>query len=268
MRLGVDWTSGRHLETVKALIGEGHAGFCEIMIDNFLHLPVDALRECFEGIDVSFHIMNSRFIQRDAREIELLARTLKPWIAALRPLYISDHLASFFHEGRQLPFPMEVDYEGDYGLIKERFSSWQDLVGTPVLLENYASMLDSGRAQPDFLERLTAETGSGLLFDFSNAVVALENGGPALDRWSSLISRTRHFHVSGFRKSDGDPVITIDSHDVDLAPESIAFIARSRAAWADRAERTLVVERDAPLDVAIPRSSWREDLKRVREACA
>jgi uncharacterized protein (UPF0276 family) len=253
---------------VKALIADGHAGFCEIMIDNFLHLPVDALRECFEGIDVSFHIMNSRFIQRDAHELELLAQTLKPWIAGLRPIYVSDHLASFFHEGRQLPFPMEVDYDGGYGLIKERFSRWQDLVGAPVLLENYASMLDSGRGQPDFLERLTAETGTGLLFDFSNAVVAWENSGLALERWTPLIAKTRHFHVSGFRRSDGDPVIAIDSHDVDLAPETINFIAQSSAAWAVGAERTLVVERDAPLDVAIPRSNWRDDLGRVREACA
>jgi hypothetical protein len=233
------------------------------MIDNFIHIDPEMLKKSFPGIPLSFHIMNSQFFRRDVAELKTLATKLKPFIRELRPAYVSDHLADFSHEGRRYPFPQEIDYRGDRAAALGRVKLWQDLVGSQLLLENYPSILDGGRAQPEFLDALVRETGAGLLLDLSNAVVAERNCGLALEAWTPLVRRAERFHVAGHRAADTVPPIIQDSHDCALSPETLDFLRRCKPLLEGR-ERSLVVERDA--DIAV--ESWSKDIAEAQEALA
>ena len=263
MIFGANWTSPKHLPVIRSLLQQGRIDFCEVMIDNFLHLSPDSLNSAFPGTPLSFHIMNSQFILRDAEELKSLAARLKTFIRELRPTYVSDHLAIFSEGGRRLPFPQEIDYRRDSAAVLDRVKLWQDLVGTPILFENYPSILDGGRAQPEFLDALVQETGAGLLLDLSNAVVAERNCGLPLAAWTPLIQRAERFHAAGYREADTHPPIVQDSHDCELSPETLAFLRRSKPLLSGR-ECSLVIERDANIAV----ESWSQDIAEARAALA
>jgi uncharacterized protein (UPF0276 family) len=168
-------------------------------------------------------------------------------------------LAVFSHEGRRLPFPQEINYPEEYAQTRERVELWQELLGTPLLLENYPSILDAGRAQRDFLDRLLTETGAELLFDFSNAVVARENCGDPLAAWAPLVRRSRQFHVAGYRLAGTAPEIVMDSHDGSLSADAFDFLRQSKVLLEGR-DCSIVVERDANVEV----ESWSQDIDGVR----
>lgn len=261
MKIGANWTSPRHLPVLRALLARGGVSFCEVMVDNFLHLDPESLRSAFPGTPLAFHIMNSQFVRRDLPDLKALAARVKPFIHELHPAYVSDHLALFTHEGRRLPFPQEIDYVRDRATVLDRVKSWQDLLGTPVLFENYPSILDGGRAQPEFLAELVEKTGAGLLLDLSNAVVAERNCGLPLEAWTPLIKRAERFHAAGYRAADTVPPIVQDSHDCELSAETLAFMRRCRPLLAGR-ECSLVVERDADIEL----ESWSKDIAAARAA--
>lgn len=233
------------------------------MADNFVHLPPDALSAAFLGAPLAFHVMNSQFLTRPDEELRLLADLLKNLIAHLKPRYVSDHLAVFARGGRRLPFPQEVDYRAEGAGAIEKIKRWQDMLGVPLLLENYPSILDLGRDQPEFLERMTRETGAGLLLDLSNAVVAHKNCGSPLADWENLAVRADCFHVAGYRGSGTEPEFLVDSHDGELSPETIAFLRTAAPKLANR-DASIVVERDAN----ISQESWSRDIAAAKEALA
>lgn len=262
MRIGANWTSPRHLPIVRSLLQEGQISFCEILIDNFLHLPPASLQSVFMDSPVAFHIMNSQFIQKDADELKSWAAKLKVLARTLNPMYVSDHLAIFTHQGRHLPLLQEIDYSTQYAEVRERVTLWQNLLETKICFENFPSMLDVGRNQPDFLERLVEETGAGVLFDFSNAVVAHKNCGVPLEAWTPFIRRSERFHVAGYRLTGTDPDLVLDSHDGEVAGDTLGFLYESKARLNGRSDCSIVVERDA----GIEKESWSRDIASVRAA--
>ncbi|MFI5348875.1 MAG: DUF692 family multinuclear iron-containing protein [Elusimicrobiota bacterium] len=263
MIFGANWTSPRHLPIIRALRTQGRIDFCEVMIDNFIHLSPDSLKSAFPETPLSFHIMNSQFMRRDAGELKSLASKLKAFIRELSPTYVSDHLADFSHAGRRYPFPQEIDYHRDHRLATDRVKQWQETVGTRLLFENYPSILDQGRAQPEFLDSLVQETGAGLLLDLSNAVVARLNCGLPLAAWTPLIQRADRFHAAGYRTADTQPPIVQDSHDCELSVETLSFMRRSKPLL-DGRECSIVIERDAEIAV----DSWSKDIAAARAALA
>jgi hypothetical protein len=263
MKIGANWTSPRNLKTVRTLLQNDHISFSEIMIDNFLHLPANALHAAFPGTPISFHIMNSQFLRRDPAELKVLAGKVRGFIRELKPLYVSDHMAVFSHEDRRLPFPQEIDYPHEYERTRDRVTMWQELLGTPLLLENYPSILDIGREQSSFLERLLSETGAELLFDFSNAVVARENCGAALADWTPLLRRARRFHLAGYRLAGTNPDIVMDSHDCAPSVDTLDFLMQSKP-LIDGRDCSIIVERDANIEI----DSWAADIQAVKAALA
>jgi uncharacterized protein (UPF0276 family) len=261
MKIGVNWTSPRHLPIVRSFLAEGKISYCEVMIDNFLHLTPAAVAEAFPGAPIAFHIMNSQFIRRSPDELKALAVKLKAFIRELRPMYVSDHLAVFTHEGRRLPFPQEIDYRREQAQTLGRVKLWQDLMETPLIFENYPSIAGYGEAQPAFLDTLMRETGAGLLLDLSNAVVAQKNCGVPLAAWLPLVKRAQHFHAAGYRSADTKPEIIQDSHDCELSDDTLGFL-RLIKPEVDGRDCSIVVERDANIEPG----SWSKDISAVRSA--
>lgn len=255
MRLGVNWTSSTNLAAVGELLRRGSADFCEILIDNFLHHEPSVVREVVGERPVAFHVMFSRFIERDEAELAAMGARLRLFAEELKPLYISDHITRFSVAGRSLALLSELDYEADERLVISRAAAWQDMVGARIHFENFPSVLPSGLLQPAFFSRVLAATGAGILFDLSNSLVAQANCGAPVEAWLDLAKATGHMHASGFRRSDTIPPIVLDSHDVSLAEETHALIKTLAAPG-----KTLVIERDANIDV----EAWDRDLIRAR----
>jgi len=172
-------------------------------------------------------------------------------------LYVSDHLLLVHDDdGRRLPQMREVDYS-DARLVA-RAVEWQDRLGTPLVVENFASESTAGRGQVDFFAELWRSAGIRPLFDVSNAIVAELNGGDPAGRWLEAHVPLDTCHISGYRASSVDPHLYVDSHDTPVSDESLALLDAVKDAQGP--PRTIVVERDGMLQP----DSWRSDLARVR----
>ncbi|MEF3365281.1 methanobactin biosynthesis protein MbnB [Methylocystis sp. 9N] len=246
MLVGLNFTLGGTHEMVQRLVDEGHLDYCELLIDNFLQVPPDDLARHFK-CPIGFHVMFSKYLESDLDFLQDLAKRLRVLIDALRPLYVSDHMAYFTHRGRRLYHLGEIDYDADYDWVRRKVDIWQDLLGQKLFIENYPSIMDGGWEAPAFFERLTRDTGAGVLFDASNAVCAFRNCGAPLELWDNVIASTPHFHIAGYNRTIIEPHFTVDSHDGDLAQDTLAFLKRRRSLF-DKPGATITYERDHNID--------------------
>ena len=243
---GINLTTPRHFSTIYELIQSKEVDFCEIMIDNFLHLEPHQIRDELGDIPVSFHIMNSKFIEVDTEGLITLARRIREFISETKPFYVSDHLARFLCDGRYLPRIAELDYSAMERQILDRTMLWQELLGTRLLLENHPSLSSGKRDQADFCKYLLATTSCGMLFDISNAVVADLNRAESRHTWSELASISEHFHIAGYDSTKTEPVLYIDTHDSSVNRETLQY---ANQIWKHKGKSggTLVIERDQNL---------------------
>lgn len=246
MRLGFNFTLGETYGLVQRLIAEEHIDYCELLIDNFLTVPPLELAKSF-SCPIGFHIMFSKFLENDRETLKDLARRLKVYIAALDPIYVSDHVTRFTHGGRHFVHLGEIDYFADYPAVRDKIAFWQDALGRPLLLENFPSVMKGGHAAPEFYERIRRDTGAGVLFDASNAICAEFNCNLPVSRWDDVVASSNHFHVAGYRLSIEEPFIRIDSHAEALAPDTLAYLTSRRALF-DKPNATLTYERDDDIE--------------------
>jgi uncharacterized protein len=259
MQIGFNFTLNGTLDMVQRMIKERQIDYCEMLIDNFLHVPPKELIGAFD-CPVAFHIMFSKFLERDPEGLEKLARRVRVFIDALNPLYVSDHLLRFSHNGRCLFHLGEIDYVNEYHRVRERVEKWQDLLGRRLYLENYPSIMEGGWDAPAFFQRLTRETGAGVLFDASNAICSQHNCGASVSGWTDVLASTRHYHVAGYGTSFIEPHIIQDSHDREMAVDTIDFLSANRTSF-DKDGSTITYERDFEFDY----ESISADLRRLRE---
>jgi len=252
MQIGFNYTLGSTYPLVRQMAQDGEIDFCELLIDNFLQVPPAELAAAFP-CPLGFHIMFSRFLENDQATLEALAERLRDYIAVLRPLYVSDHVATFTHQGRHLYHLAEVDYRSGYPALRARVQWWQQQLGVRLHLENYPSILEGGHDAPDFFARLMDDTGCGVLFDVSNAVCAQRNCGLPLDAWLPVAARASHFHVAGYAESVLAPKLTLDTHDGDMAADTLAWL-QALHPLIDVPGHTLTYERDAAIDPAAVRA--------------
>lgn len=258
MQIGFNFTLNGTLEMVQRMVRERQIDYVELLIDNFLHFPVEELTEAFD-CPVAFHIMFSRHLENDRESLRKFAERVRVFIDAMKPLYVSDHLLHFSHDGRRLFHLGEIDYAA-YDAVRQRVEQWQDMLGVRLYLENYPSIMEGGWDAPEFYRRLSRETGSGVLFDASNAVVAMLNCGAPVDMWKDIIADTEHFHVAGYGPSFIADNVIVDTHDREMSTETLEFLRRMRTAF-DKSGATITYERDFEIDY----ESISVDLRRLRE---
>jgi uncharacterized protein (UPF0276 family) len=260
--IGVNVASAPSFAAASAFARDGLVDMVELVVDNFLHLDPEPVARQLGGMPVALHVMASGFLDHPEGELRAVAARLRAWIDVLRPLYVSDHLARHVDRGRHLPDPVEADYDdsGAGAAVVAGVARWQEMLGQPLLLENYPSSGAAGRGQVAFFAALDRRCGVRPLFDVSNAVVAEANGGDAARLWLSAGLRLDRCHVSGYSRHDLGRTVLVDSHDQAVSPTSWALLDDLQAAGHRPA--SLVVERDDNLDD--PR--WADDLVRARGA--
>ncbi|MGV8934295.1 MAG: DUF692 family multinuclear iron-containing protein [Gallionellaceae bacterium] len=260
MLIGVNLTSPKGLPVIQKLLSHGVVDFCEILIDNFLHVSPESIQEALGGAPIAFHIMWSRFLEKKPEELKLIGKYLRKWIQELHPLYVSDHLAQFTNNGRRLPLLAELNYQTAYAHTKARICDWQEILEHSIAFENFPSTLDYEAKQVEFYDRLLADTGCEILFDVSNALVGERNCGVSPLLWMPLVNNVSWFHAGGFRMSDTTPSLAIDTHDAPLADATLEFIKHVMKRRENSIKGTLVIERDANIEYA----SWKDEILMVR----
>ena len=243
--IGINFTGGQSYSSIRSLIDAGHIDYVELLIDNFLHLDPREIAKSFP-CPVAFHIMQSRFLERREEELNYISRKITQLSDALRPIYISDHIAIFKHNNISFYQLSEINYA--IGTIYyDKIRRWQDMIGDTLYLENYPSLLDGAHEAPIFFEQVSQRTGCNVLFDISNAVCASRNTGADIDDWKNIISKTPHYHVAGYTPAPSDNNILIDSHAEQISPETEDFIHRYAHDFF-RDKTTITYERDGNFD--------------------
>ena len=258
MRIGFNFTRSEVLPITNKLLNDGHIDYCEILIDNFLHLDPHELLAAIK-CPVAFHIMRSRFLENDRESLIWMAERIRYHAHILKPIYISDHLASFSCNGQNLSFLSEIDYR-NREILLEKTSWWQEQVGEKLFLENFPSILDGGFEAPEFFSNLRRKTGAGLLFDISNAVCSEINCGASPESWIGEANETRHFHVGSYEPSVSDPNVMIDTHGTEISLETLKFLSKLKSRLC-HPETTITYERDRNVEY----DSIVQDIARIRQ---
>ena len=201
--------------------------FVEILWDNFCHLDPYYLRDLLSPIaaEVSIHVMSTGITDRPISDYKRVLNNLAAHVRALKPSRVSDHLARFTVDGLRMIIPAEHTYT-KLNHATERVHLYQDAIGMPILLENYASTTSAGASQIHFLDTLRSKTGCGLLFDVSNAVVADLNGHLREDAWIDYLKGQRvHSHMGSYRFNPTTQMYH-DTHNEAPSPQALELLKK------------------------------------------
>jgi uncharacterized protein (UPF0276 family) len=232
----------------------------EVLWDNYCHLDPGALAGYLARLSdrVALNVMWSQFLERDAAAWASYLARLRQHVRVLRPIAVSDHLCRFrSHGNHALAIPQEHDY-ADLDHVCARVAQYQDAIGQPLLVENFASTDAPAERQLAFLDRLVERTGCGILFDVSNAVVGELNGLGDVALWMRwLAGRSLRLHVGSYVYNERTG-LHHDTHSTEVSALSIARLAEVIAATE---VLSITFERDHDKTVA----GVARDLRRIAE---
>ena len=223
--------------------------FVEVISENFMVAggqPLDILRRVRERHPVALHGVSMSIGSADGLRRDYLLR-LKALVAAVDPLYVSDHLSwsriGRFNSHDLLPLPY-TDEALD--VVCTNIDRAQDALGRAMLFENpssYLAFADAHMTEWDFLARMCERTGCGLLLDVNNVFVSAANHG--FDPFAYLdglpAQYVRQIHLAGH--SQGESLL-IDTHDQPVPDGVWALYAHAVARCGPVAT---MIERDADI---------------------
>jgi uncharacterized protein (UPF0276 family) len=156
--------------------------------------------------------------------LQQLARVIE----RIEPAWVSDHLCwgalgdAYAHE--LLPMPYD---EASFTRVAARVELVQDVLRRPLVLENisaYAQIGTDSWSEPQFLNRLVAQTGCRLLLDVNNVYVCAQNLGFSAEQYLDAIDARAVVQVHLAGHSDyGDHLM--DTH-VGPVPEVVWALYR------------------------------------------
>jgi uncharacterized protein (UPF0276 family) len=101
--------------------------------------------------------------------------------------------------GMGLPIPLDDE---TFGIVAGKVRQMQDALGCPILLENstiFSPLPDQDMSEPEFFNRLHAETGCGVLLDLHNLYANTLNLGVCAEDYISALDPgiVREIHLAG-----------------------------------------------------------------------
>lgn len=192
--------------------------FVEVISENFMidgGRPRAILRDVRSRYPVALHGVSMSIGSADGLDGAYLAR-LCALVDEIEPLFISDHLSwtriDGFSSHDLLPLPYT---EEALDLVCANIDRAQDALGRAILVENPSTYIDFAPAEMtewQFLDRVCARTGCGLLLDVNNVYVSASNHGfdPIAYLDGVPHHRVRQIHLAGH--SQGSELL-IDTHD-------------------------------------------------------
>jgi|SRR5579859_428342 len=175
------------------------------------HYPV-----CIHGVALSLG-------SADGLDPDHLDR-LAALVADVNPPLVSEHLAWCRAQGVYyndlLPLPLTDE---SLDVVCANVDQVQERLGRSILIENPSAYLPidcSTLSEAEFLTRLVARTGCGLLLDLNNLFISAANLGVAADCWLSSVPAAAigEIHLAGHARggSTAHPLL-IDTHDAPVA---------------------------------------------------
>jgi uncharacterized protein (UPF0276 family) len=211
-------------------------GWFEIHAENYMgeggppHHYLEAIREHYP---ISLHGVGLSIGGHDALDKEHLQR-LKALNERYRPGLLSEHLAWSTHDGVYYNDLLPVPYtDVTLDRVSDHIKEVQDTVGRRMLLENpstYLTFADSEMSELRFLERVTEQTGCGLLLDVNNVFVSATNQGYSPEAYIDdfPLEHVGEVHLGGHAEDEGDDgeILLIDAHDRPIVDPVWSLYAR------------------------------------------
>jgi uncharacterized protein (UPF0276 family) len=228
-------------------------GWVEIHSENYLDGPALATLEAVRATyPVSMHCVGLSLGSAqgiDARHLERIASLA----ARIEPGLISEHLAwgavdhAFLAD--LLPLPLTGE---SLDVVSANVGRVQDRLKRRILIENpstYLQFATSTIPETEFLSRLVARTGCGLICDVANIVVSAANHGWDAERYlrSLPAEAVGEYHLAGHSVAETAPAdrkLLLDTHDRPV-PEAVWDLFE--AALAIIGSRPALIEWDAAL---------------------
>jgi uncharacterized protein len=173
-------------------------------------------------------------------DAEHLAR-VKALVARVSPVFVSDHLSWSTVDGVYLNDLLPLPYdEGSLNVVAANVARVQDTLDRRILVENpsrYLAFNQSTMDEPEFLSRLVARTGCGLLLDINNIHVSAANLGFDANDYLARIpgQMVEEIHLAGFLPSPDHPELLIDTHSRPVAHEVWSLYENAVATFGPRA---------------------------------
>jgi len=197
-------------------------GFFEVHAENYMgaggppHRYLSAIRELYP---VSLHGVGLSIGAERPLDRDHLAR-LRALVERYRPQSFSEHLAWSTHDSIFLNDLLPLPYtEATLARVIEHVDETQQAVGCRMLIENpstYVLFEESTIQEIDFLERIAAATGCGLLLDVNNVMVSAVNH--MLDPFAYIdrfpVELVGEIHLAGYDETvdgAGDRLL-VDAH--------------------------------------------------------
>lgn len=219
--------------------------FVEVISENFMvpgGRPRRILRQVRAHYPVALHGVSLSVGSAHGLDAAYLAR-LRGLVDEIEPLFVSDHLSwsrtPGFNAHDLLPLPYTAEA---LDIVCANLAHAQECLGRAMLIENpssYLAFAQSDMTEWEFLERVCARTGCGLLLDLNNIHVSAINHGfdPLAYLAGVPLDRVRQIHLAGH--SQGETLL-IDTHDQPVPPSVWALFAQ-------------VIDRLGPVAVMIER---------------
>ncbi|HEV3418420.1 MAG TPA: DUF692 domain-containing protein [Pirellulales bacterium] len=195
----------------------------EVISENFMDSggrPRYVLEQIAERYPVVIHGVSLSIGSTDPLNFEYLTK-LKRLAAAVKPLWVSDHLCWTGVLGLNahdlLPIPLN---EQTLAHVVERVRVVQDFLERPLVLENpssYVTFAGSTMSEWEFLTRMAAEADCGLLLDVNNVYVSSINHDFDPVEFVDSVPHERivQVHLAGHTDCGKYRIDTHDDHVID-----------------------------------------------------
>ncbi len=200
----------------------GQVEWLEIHAENYTGdggRPLAQLRALAEIFPFSVHGVGLSIGGEAPLDPDHLAR-LKHLCDWLKPASFSEHLAWSTHDTHFMNDLLPLPYTDEtLARVSDHVAQVQDTLGRKMLLENpssYLAFAESTYQEPDFLAKVVARTGCGLLLDVNNVFISANNQKTSPQDYIDAFAHeyVGEIHLGGHHADEDDQgnLLLIDSH--------------------------------------------------------
>ena len=219
-------------------------GFLEVHTENYFGggAKLKVLEHLRTDYPLSFHGVGLSLGRADGLCEHHLAQ-VAALVKRFEPALVSEHLSwsAYAHVAVPDLLPVPFTHEA-LEVFARHIDRFQTVLGRQVLIENPSNYIAFDRLdfdEPEFLLRLAAMTGCGLLLDINNVYVSAHNLGRDPSAYLAALGTgqtIRQFHLAGHDEAPGDDgkVLLVDTHGDRIQPEVWALFEEALGRFGDR----------------------------------
>lgn len=160
---------------------------------------------------------------------------VKDLVARVKPAFVSDHLSwsavDGVHVNDLLPLPYT---DASLDVVAGNIMRVQDTLDRRLLIENpsrYLAFTTATMDEPEFLKRLVARTGCGILLDVNNVHVSAVNlGFDAMEYVKRIPAQmVEEIHLAGYASHPEHADLLLDTHNQPVTDEVWALYKKTIA---------------------------------------